>query len=138
MLPSRQISSSSRSDSALTTDTPDAVQAARDLVRVALELAAGVQLGQHDLRRGLLLDRVLVDRDAAAVVDHRDRVVDVDHDFDPVTEAGLGFVDRVVDDLVDQVVQARLAGRADVHGWPRADRLETLEDLDLARVVDVG
>ena len=43
----------------------DAVQAARDLVAVAAELAAGVQLRQHDRQRGqpLVLDHV--DRDAA-------------------------------------------------------------------------
>ena len=46
----------------------DAVQAAGDRVGLAVELAARVQRGQHDLDGGPLLDRVLVDRDAAAVV----------------------------------------------------------------------
>ena len=47
----------------------DAVQAARDLVATAAELAAGVQHGVHDLER-VLAGGVLADRDAAAVVDH--------------------------------------------------------------------
>ena len=46
-----------------------------------------------------------------------------------VAVAGQRLVDRVVDDLVDQVVQAALTGGADVHAGPLADRLETLEDL---------
>ena len=47
----------------------DAVEAAGDLVALAAELAAGVELRQHDRERGqaLLLDHV--DRDAAARVD---------------------------------------------------------------------
>ena len=49
----------------------DAVQAAGDRVGLAVELAARVQGGQHDLDRGPLLDRVLVDGDATAVVGTR-------------------------------------------------------------------
>ena len=43
------------------------MEAARDLVAVAAELAAGVELREHDRQRGqaLLLDHV--DRDAAAL-----------------------------------------------------------------------
>ena len=44
--------------------------------------------------------------------------------------AGHRLVDRVVDDLPDEVVQAARVGRADVHARPAADRLEALEDLD--------
>ena len=87
----------------------DAVQTARDLVGLVVELAARVQRRQHDLGRGPAELRVRVDRDAAAVVVDGDRVVAVDRDSDRVAEAGDGLVDRVVDDLVDQVVQATRA-----------------------------
>jgi DNA gyrase subunit B len=46
-----------------------------------------------------------------------------------------GLVDPVVHDLPDQVVQAALAGRADVHAGALAHRLEALEDRDRGRVV---
>ena len=49
--------------------------------------------------------------------------------------AGQRLVDGVVDDLPDQVVQAALAGGADVHAGALADRLEPLEDLDRGGVV---
>jgi hypothetical protein len=49
----------------------DAVQAAGRLVVAVLELAAGVQHGEDHLERALLRLRVLVDRDAAAVVADR-------------------------------------------------------------------
>ena len=110
------------------------MQAARHLVAVVVELAAGVQDRQHDLRRRLAAG-VLIDRDAAAVVDDRHRPVDVNRDVDLIAEPGERFVDRVVDDLVDEVMQAGGPGRADVHRRPLADRLEPFEDLDLVRRV---
>ncbi len=79
-----------------------------------------------------------VDGDAAAVVDDRDRAVDVERDVDLIAEAGERLVDRVVDDLVDEMVQPRRAGRADVHRRPLAHGLEALEDLDLVGAVVVG
>ena len=112
------------------------MQTARDLVAATLaELAAGVQDGQHDLDgRALLLlhDR---DRDAAAVVDDRHRVVGVDRDLDARAVARQRLVDRVVDDLVDEVVQPARAGRADVHARALADGLEALENGDVLGVI---
>ena len=84
----------------------DAVQAAGDLVAVAAELAAGVQLRQDDLERRDARALDLVDRDAAAAVAHGDRVVRVDRDLDRVVVARERLVDGVVDDLVDEVVEA--------------------------------
>ena len=112
----------------------DAVETARDLVAVVVELAAGVQDGQDDFRRRLAA-LVTIDRDAAAVVDDRDRVVDVDRDVDLIAVAGERLVDGVVDDLVDEMVQAGRARRPDSIAGPLADRLETFEDLDLRRAV---
>ena len=45
--------------------------------------------------------------------------------------AGQRFVDRVVDDFVDQVVQSHLAGRADVHGGTQPDGLQPLQNGDI-------
>ena len=112
------------------------MQAAGHLVAAAVaELAAGVQDGEHDLDRGLALLLVHGDGDAAAVVDDRDRVVGVDRDVDLGGEAGQRLVHGVVHDLVDEVVQAADARRADVHPRALAHRLEPLEDRDVLGVV---
>ena len=52
-------------------------------------------------------------------------------DVDPGGPARHGLVDRVVDDLPDQVVQPGRAGGADVHAGPLAHRLEPFEDGDV-------
>jgi hypothetical protein len=49
--------------------------------------------------------------------------------------AGHRLVDRVVDDLPDEVVEPAPVGRADVHARATTDRLEALEDLDAGRGV---
>ena len=114
----------------------DAVQTAGDLIAPALaELAARVQDRQDDLEGGLALFGHRRDRDAGAVVDHRDRVVGMNRHRDEVVAAGQRLVDGVVDDLVDEMVQSPLTGRADVHAGAFADGLEALEHLDVLGVV---
>jgi hypothetical protein len=87
-----------------------AVQAAGDRVGLAVELAAGVQRGHDDLKRRALLDRVLVYGDATAVINDPDAAVGEQRHPDVGREAREGLVDRVVHNLVDQVVQSPLAG----------------------------
>ena len=77
------------------------------------------------------LMHLVVDRDAAAVVDDGDGVVDVDGDIDARGMAGESFVDGVVDDLIDEVMQTHLAGRADVHGGTQPDGRQAFEDGDV-------
>ena len=115
----------------------DAVQSAGNFVGRRIELSAGVQLGHHDLRGGnfFAVDVHHVDGNAAAVVDDRDGVVEVNGDVDLVGVTGERFVDRVVHDFVDQMVQSHLAGRADVHGGTFAHRFHAAEHFDGVGVV---
>jgi hypothetical protein len=111
------------------------VEAAGHLVAASAELPAGVEDGEDDGDRRDPLDRVDVDRDAPPVVDDLDRAVVEHRDDDPVAVAGQRLVDGVVDDLPDQVVEAALTGRTDVHAGALAHRLEPFEDLDRRGVV---
>ena len=58
--------------------------------------------------------------------------------YDVLREARERLVDRVVDDFVNEVMQAADAGVADVHAGAFADRFEAFEDLDLVRGVIAG
>ncbi len=114
----------------------DAVQAAGHLVGILVEFSARMQLGHDDLGRGNALALVNVDRNAAAVVAHRDRAVGVEYDLDGGGVAGERFVDGVVDDLVDHVMQAgAVIGVADIHARPLAHGIEAFQNPDRFRAV---
>ncbi len=121
----------------------DAMQAARDLVGVLVELAAGVQLREDDLGRRPLGIVVVVlldaDRNAATVVADRHRAVGIEGDQALRGMPCQDLVDGVVDDLVDHVVQARTVVRvADVHARPLANGIQALEHLDGVLAVLLG
>ncbi len=116
----------------MTTDAPTPMQTARRGVRSRTELAAGVELGEDDLdaaQTGLRLD---VDGDAAGVVTHLDTVVGVQEYGDLLAVAAERLIHRVVDDLPEAVHESARVGRADVHAWTLANRLETLEHGEVA------
>ena len=83
-----------------------AVQTAGDLIASAAEFTARVQHRVDDFQRGPSRLRLNVDRDAAAVVLHGDGVALVDGHLDVMAIARQRLVDRVVDDLIHEVVQA--------------------------------
>lgn len=119
-----------------------AVQAAGHLVAVVVELAAGVQDGHHHLGGGDLAAelgahlRVPADRDAAAIVGHRHRPIDMDGHHHAVGVAGQGLIDRVVDHLEDHVMQASaIVHIADVHARTLAHGLQAFQGGDAVGVV---
>lgn len=115
-----------------------AVQAARDGVAAAAELAAGVQDRHDDLDGRPPLGGVQVHGDAAAVVRHAHAAVGLQRDVDAGGVAGQRLVHGVVHDLVHEVMQAPRAGGADVHAGALADGLEALEHGDGAGAVLTG
>jgi hypothetical protein len=113
----------------------DPMQATGYRIGLAVELAARMQRGHDDLKRGPVLHRVLVNGDAAAVVYDPDTAVGQQCHLDVGGVASHRLVDRVVHNFLDQVVQTALAGRADVHAGPFADSLQPFKNRDRACVV---
>ena len=91
--------------------------------------------GHHHFSGGLFFRGVHVHGNAAAVVDHGDAVVVVHGDVDLVAVARHRFVDGVVHDFPDQMVQAHFTGGTDVHRGAFANSFETAENLDGSGVV---
>ena len=111
----------------------DPVQAAGVVVAAlaVAELAARVQHRQYQFDAGLLVLRVDVGRDAAAVVADRQRVAGlVQRNLDLVGVAVQVLIDGVIDDLPGEVVQPLGVHPADVHRRPLADRLQPFENLN--------
>ncbi len=113
----------------------DAVQTAGIFVSALPEFPAGVQIRQDQLDGRHLEFRMHVDRNAAAVVPHRNRAVHMDGHLDFGAVAREMFVDRVVENFENHVVQTALIRVADVHSGPLSDGLQPLEFIDLGGVV---
>ena len=113
------------------------MQAAGHLVAgvLAAELTAGVQHGKDDGDGGDAHFGLDVHRDAAAVVGDLDDIALLDGHLDVGAVTGQRLVDGVVNDLVDQVVQAPRPGGADIHAGALADGVQALQDLDLVAAV---
>ena len=107
-----------------------AMETAGDLVAATTELAAGVEHGEHNLERAAAV-LLFVDGNAATVVLDGNAAVEVKRHQDLRAVAGQRFVDGVVDQLPDQVVEALVVGRPDVHARTPPDRFEAFEDLNL-------
>ena len=109
----------------------DAVQAAGNFIAAAAELAARVQLGEHQLDGGDALFGVDARGDAAAVVFDGTGAVRIDGDADGIAIARQRLVDGVVDDLLHEVMQAPLVRRTDIHTGALADGFQPFEHLYL-------
>ena len=112
----------------------DTVQAARHLVALAAELAARVQDGQDHLNRRLAA-LMHIDGDTSPIVDDSDAVIPFDRHVNMVTIASQSLVDRVVDHLVDEMVQAALRRAADVHARALSYGFQTFQNLNLIGAV---
>ena len=114
----------------------DAVQSAGDLVAVGVEFPAGMQLRHYDLGGGDPLAFVDVHRNPAAVVVDGYAFILVNCDDDLVGMAGQSFVDAVVDDFINHVVETRPVVRvSDVHSRPLPNRFQAFQNLDGIRTV---
>ncbi|OIQ75847.1 hypothetical protein GALL_424830 [mine drainage metagenome] len=108
------------------------MQTTGDRVAAAAELSTGVQDGEYDFHRWPFLDWVHRDWDSTAVVDNPDSAIFHDGYVDEIAVTGESLIDRVVDYLIDQVVQTPFTGRPDIHTGAFADRVEPFKNLDVA------
>ena len=113
----------------------DAVQPARDLVALAVKLAAGVQRREDDLGRRLAVLSHRSDRHPPPVVGDGDGVIGVDGYQDLRAVPGECLVYGIVDDLPNEVVETSRPRGSNVHTRPPLDGLEALQDLDRTCIV---
>ena len=109
----------------------DAVQPAGNFVGIFVEFAAGVKFGQYHFGRGDLFSGVDIDRNTAPVVDDRDAVIDVNFDLNGIAMAGQRFIDGVVDNFEDKMMQSALASVADIHAGTFAHRFQAFQNFDV-------
>ena len=111
------------------------METAGNLIAAAAEFTTGVEHRIDNLQRGPSRLGLDIHGDTAAIIGDSDGVALVDGNGDFRAEARQGFINGVVHDLVNQMVQARRGCGADIHTGTFPHRFQTLQDLDLGRVV---
>lgn len=107
------------------------MQTARDLIGVVIELAAGMQHRHDDLCRRNVFLRMHISRNATPIVTDGDGLIEVDHHANLAAVSRERFIDGVIHQLEDHVMQARaIIGIADVHAGALAYCIQALENLD--------
>jgi hypothetical protein len=76
-----------------------------------------------------------INRNTAAIVAHRNGAIDVNRNFDFAAKPREMFVDRVIQNFEDAVMQSALIGIADIHARPLPHRFEAFEFIDLGGVI---
>jgi hypothetical protein len=99
------------------------------------EFSAGMQIRQHQLDGWHLPFRVNIDRNTTTVVAYRNRSIHVDDHVDLCAKSGQMFVDRIIENFVNQVMQPPFVRVPNEHSRPLPDCFEAFELVDLRRVV---
>lgn len=107
------------------------MKTARDVIATAAKLSASVQSTHDDLECGYALLLVNLNRNAPTVVLDANRIIGVQRANDFVAVAGKRFVNGVIENFVEQVVQSTRACVADVHSGPLAHRFEPFQHLNV-------
>ncbi len=100
------------------------MQAARIFVCALSEFPAGVQICQHQLDCRHFPFWMYIGWNPTAIVTHRDPAIDVNGHFYFGAKSCQVFIDGVIDDFVNQVMQSSLIGISDEHSWPFPNRFE--------------
>ena len=114
------------------------MKAACHLVAPAAELSAGVEYCKYDLNRGDPCFVVDACRDTAAVVPDHYHIILLDKDIDLCAGAGKGFINRIVNYLINEVMKASRTLGAYIHSGPFPYGFKTFEYLDLVCAVILG
>jgi len=94
-----------------------------------------VQDGENNFESWFLFNRMDINWDSAAVIDNLNRAIFHESHIYFGAISGQRFIDSVIDDFIDEVVEPALTGGADIHTRAFADSGETLEDSDRTGVV---
>ena len=111
------------------------MEAARNLVgvvvRCVLEFTTSVQLGHDNLGCRYAFFGVHAGRNPSTIIFDRHRSVGVEFDQHQIAMPGERFVDCIVRNLENHVVQPRtVVGIADIHAGAFAHGIEALQHLD--------
>jgi hypothetical protein len=94
--------------------------------------------GHYKLKRADAFTVMYVYRYTAAVILNPDYVIPFQNDKNGITESLHGFINRVINYFVNQMMKTIDAGGPYVHAWTFADRFQAFKNSDiLSRIVGI-
>ena len=115
------------------------VQTTRNFIAIAVELTPRVQLGHDHFSSGHPFFRVHIHRNTATIVADTDRTIRVQAYVNPVAMPRQGFVNGIVHDLINHVVQTTAVIRVtDVHTGTLSNCIQALEDFNTISTITIG
>ena len=107
------------------------MQTAGDFVGILVEFSARMKLRHDDFSRRHAFFGMNVSWNATTIVGDGARAIGIQRDGDERRMSGQSFVNRIIDDFIDHVVQARAVIRiADIHAGALTHGVKTTQDLD--------
>ena len=116
----------------------DAVETTGIVIVFTVELAAGVQHGEDDFHTGLVHGGMFIHGHAATVVINAGGAVLVKRDGDFRSEAVGRFVNRIVHDFPQKVMQTAGRGCTDIHAGAHTHSLQAFQHLDITGIIGLG
>jgi len=115
----------------------DAMQTAGNFISILIELTSCMEDGHDHFQGALFLLGVDTGGDPPAVVIYAYGVIFENSDDNIFAIPCEGFIDRVIHDFVDQVVETFYTDVPDVHGGALANSFQSLQDLDTIGTVSI-
>jgi hypothetical protein len=111
----------------------DPMETSRDFVSALFssKLSSCMEDSEDCLESRLACLWVYVSRDTTTIIDHTTRSISMEYDLDIFGMTCHSLIDRVVDDLPDEVMKTSLISRSDIHTGSFSDWLQTFEYLDI-------
>ena len=107
------------------------MQTTADFIRTLVELTTCVEDGHHNLKGTLMQLFVHINRDTTTVIFNGNGVILVYRNFDIMTVARHGLVDRIINGLVYQVMESLFTDVTNVHSRTLAHCLQAFQDLNV-------
>ncbi len=112
------------------------METAADFVAPFVEFTSGMEHCQHNFKGAFVFFFMHVDRNASTVVDNGYGVVGVDCHFYVCGISCERFVNGVVNNFIDEVVQSFYADVSYIHGRALAHGFKSFEYLNVTRTVN--
>ncbi len=99
------------------------------LISATTEFASGVQITHNHFKSGFLFGRVHAHGNTPAIITDAYGTVRVNGYPDAFTEARHRFIDGIIDNFPNQMMQATRGCITDIHARALADRVQSLQRL---------